>query len=150
MSAHQRPLGNLSPFTFNLWDLSKLSALQRPGWRASRLLNYRGQNRFQASTSDRTTTRNATPLRLGSATPLGNLSPLTHSTRLMLAQGRPFTFHFLISHPSPLTNNPSPVVPSVDRLSQELTRRVSFTSFSMYEMEIFTCLRRGAYGLCGA
>jgi hypothetical protein len=76
--------------------------------------------------------------RLGPATPLSNLSP--------------FTNHFspFASHPSPLTNNPSPVVPSVDRLSQELTRRVSFTSFSMYEMEIFTCLRRGAYGLCDA
>jgi hypothetical protein len=56
----------------------------------------------------------------------------------------------ITSHFSPLTNDPSPVVPSVDRLSQELTRRVSFASFSMYEMEIFTCLRRGAYGLCDA
>jgi hypothetical protein len=55
------------------------------------------------------------------------------------------TFHF-----SPLGNEPSPIVPTVDRLSKELTRRVSFASFFMYEMENFICLRRGAYGLCDA
>jgi hypothetical protein len=54
----------------------------------------------------------------------------------------------LIWHlPSPLTNRPSPIVPTGDRLSQDPTKRALFASFSMYEMDSFTCLRRSAYGV---
>ena len=52
--------------------------------------------------------------------------------------------------PSPLTNLLTPIVPSSDRSSKELTQRVLFPSFSLYEMEIFTYMRRGAYELCDA